>query len=261
VTDRPAHPTHYPPGALVTGAARRIGRAIALDLGTRGWRVAVHYNRSASAAADVVAEIRDAGGEAVALQADLNDEDTVTPLVPHAARAVGPLGVLVNNASVFEPDDATATPRAVWDRHMEPHLRAPFLLMSQFARQRPAEAGGVIVNLLDSRVWNPAPGFTSYTVSKVGLWAMTRQLAQELAPWIRVNAIGPGPALPGPRQTQADFEQQCASMPLGIGTAPAEICAALQFILAARAMTGQMIALDGGQHLGWAWSDDPSSLD
>jgi NAD(P)-dependent dehydrogenase (short-subunit alcohol dehydrogenase family) len=261
VSDRPRHPEHYPAGALVTGAARRIGRAIALDLGARGWKVAVHYNTSRAEAEDVVATIRDGGGEAVALQADLCDESTIEPLLPAAVESVGPLGLLVNNASVFEPDDASASPRAVWDRHMEPHLRAPFLLMSRFARQRPAHAGGVIVNLLDSRVWNPAPGFTSYTVSKVGLWAMTRQLAQELAPWIRVNGIGPGPALPGPRQTQADFEQQCASMPLGIGTSPAEICQALQFILAARAMTGQMIALDGGQHLGWAWSDDPSSLD
>lgn len=261
MTDRPKHPAHYPPGALVTGAARRIGRAIALDLGALGWHVAVHHNRSQADAAEVVDRIREAGGEAVALRADLNDEAAVADLVPTAVEAVGPLGLLVNNASVFEPDNATHTPRDVWDRHMEPHLRAPFLLMSQVAKQRPEGAGGVIVNLLDSRVWNPAPGFTSYTVSKVGLWAMTRQLAQELAPWIRVNAIGPGPALPGPRQSQADFEQQCASMPLGIGTSPAEICAALKFILAARAMTGQMIALDGGQHLGWAWSDDPSSLD
>jgi NAD(P)-dependent dehydrogenase (short-subunit alcohol dehydrogenase family) len=237
----------------VTGGARRIGRAIALDLAAHGWHVAVHYNSSRADAEAVAEEIRGKGGHAVTLHADLQDEAKVTPLVPHAAAAVGPLGLLVNNASVFEPDDLANTARHVWDRHMEPHLRAPFLLMGEFAKQLPDGQGGNIVNLLDARVWNPAPGFTSYTVSKVGLWAMTRTLAQELAPRIRVNGIGPGPALPNTRQTQADFDRQCAETPLGIGTSPAEICAALQFILAARAMTGQMIALDGGQHLGWAW--------
>lgn len=256
-----AHRETYPPGALVTGGARRIGRAIALDLAAKGWRVAVHYNRSQGEAEEVVRTIRDRGGTAVALHADLQDEDKVVPLVPHAATAVGTLGLLVNNASVFEPDGVANTARKVWDQHMEPHLRAPFLLMSQFARQLPAEQGGAIVNLLDARVWNPAPGFTSYTVSKVGLWAMTRTLAQELAPRIRVNGIGPGPCLPNTRQTRAEFDQQCANMPLGIGTSPEEICAALNFILATRSMTGQMIALDGGQHLGWAWGGGDSPIE
>ena len=247
------HPESYPSAALVTGSARRIGRAMALDLAGKGWDVAVHYNTSHDAAQTVVSEIRQQGRQAIALQADLTDEAAAESLIGQTAENLGPAGLLVNNASVFEPDSIHAAPREIWDGHMSPHLRAPFLLSRAFVRWLPPAQGGVIVNLLDARVWNPAPGFTSYTISKSGLWTMTRTLAQELAPRIRVNGIGPGPALPNTRQTQADFEAQCRSMPLGIGTSPEEICAALQFILAARSMTGQMIALDGGQHLGWAF--------
>lgn len=247
-----AHPATYPRVALVTGAARRIGRAIALDLAAKGWDVAVHYNNSAADAEAVVEEIAGRERRALALRADLGNETEVTALVPRAVEALGPLGLLVNNASVFEWDHVSDASRDTWDRHLEPNLRAPFLLTQALHRQLPAETGGVVINLLDTRVWNPSPGFTSYMLSKAGLWTLTRTMALELAPWIRVNGIGPGPALPSPRQTQADFEAQCAQMPLGVGTSPAEICAAVQFILAARGMTGQMIALDGGQHLGWA---------
>jgi len=246
------HPERYPRAALVTGGARRIGRAIALDLAAHGWDVAVHYNRSAADAETVVEAIAGQGRRGVALAGELGREDDVAALVPRAVEALGPLGLLVNNASVFDWDDPDVASRESWDRHLDPNLRAPFVLTQAFARQLPAEAGGVVVNLLDTRVWNPSPGFTSYTLSKVGLWTLTRMLALELAPRIRVNGIGPGPALPSPRQSEADFAAQCAQMPLGIGTSPAEICQAVQFILAARAMTGQMIALDGGQHLGWA---------
>jgi len=242
----------YPPAALVTGAARRIGAAIARDLAATGWAVAVHHNTSVDDAEATVAAIRDAGGTAAAVAADLADEDASQTVIARAAAALDqPIGLLVNNASVFDWDDVHTAERASWDRHLEPNLRAPFVLTQRFVDQLPADAPGAVVNLLDAKVWNLTPGFTSYTVSKAGLWALTQTLAMELAPRIRVNAIGPGPTLPSARQTAGDFAEQCASTPLQHGSSPAEICRALHFILAAPSLTGQMIALDGGQHLGW----------
>jgi NAD(P)-dependent dehydrogenase (short-subunit alcohol dehydrogenase family) len=246
----PAPPV--PQAALVTGAGQRIGRACALALGELGYAVAVHYHRSGEAAAAVAAAIRDRGGRAVTLAADLADEAQVKALLPRATDALGPVGVLVNNASVFENDTADTVTRERWDAHLAVNLRAPFVLIQEFARQLPPDAGGSIVNLLDERVWSLTPYFVSYTLSKAGLWTLTQTMALALAPRIRVNGIGPGPALPSPRQSHEQFLQQCQSMPLRRGTAPAEIAAALRFILTAPAMTGQMIALDGGQHLGWA---------
>jgi NAD(P)-dependent dehydrogenase (short-subunit alcohol dehydrogenase family) len=246
-------PTLLRPGAaLVTGAAKRIGRAIALDLAKHGWSVAVHYRNSAAEAAEVVREIDGGGGRAAALQADLTREAHAQALVPRAVEALGPLTCLVNNASLFEMDKIDSATRASWDAHIETNLRAPLVLSQAFARQLPADTAGVIVNMLDQRVWNLTPYFLSYTVAKSGLWTLTRTLALALAPRIRVNGIGPGPTLPSPRQTPEQFAQQCRAMPLGRGTTLEEICAALQFILDSPAMTGQMIALDGGQHLGWA---------
>lgn len=250
-----------PKAALVTGAGRRIGRAIALMLGGDGWAVAVHYHGSRAEAEAVVGEIAAAGGRAVALGADLAREAEVETLVPRAAEALGPLGALVNNASVFEQDSALGATRASWDRHLEVNLRAPFVLMQQFARQLPADAQGAIVNLLDERVWSLTPYFVSYTLSKAGLWSLTRSLALAFAPRIRVNGIGPGPTLPSPRQSEAQFRRQQETMPLQRGTTPEEIAAAVRFILAAPAMTGQMIALDGGQHLGWAQAANRPALE
>ncbi len=192
------------------------------------------------------------GGRAVALAANLGNEAETEALLPRAAGALGPIGCLVNNASVFESDSAMSATRESWDQHMEPNLRAPFVLSQAFARALPADAGGVIVNLLDQRVWNLTPHFMSYTVSKAALWTLTQTLALALAPRIRVNAIGPGPTLPSARQSEAEFTRQFNMMPLGRGGAPEEICTALRFILAVPSMTGQMIALDGGQHLAWA---------
>jgi NAD(P)-dependent dehydrogenase (short-subunit alcohol dehydrogenase family) len=241
-----------PRAVLITGAGQRIGRTIALDLARHGWRVGVHYNRSAADAEAVVAEIERAGGRAVALGADLADEAALGGLVGRAAEALGPLGLLVNNASTFENDGIATATRDSWDLHMQANLRAPFVLAQQFAAQLPGDAEGVIVNMIDQRVWNLTPYFLTYTVSKSGLWTLTRTLAMALAPRIRVNAIGPGPTLPSRHQTAAQFAEQCARMPLRRGTTPEEISETVRFILAARAMTGQMIALDGGQHLGWA---------
>jgi NAD(P)-dependent dehydrogenase (short-subunit alcohol dehydrogenase family) len=241
-----------PRAALVTGAAQRIGRAIALHLAGLGWAIGVHYRDSAAAAAELVAAIRAGGGRAAALQADLGREDEVATLVPRAAAALGPLGCLVNNASTFDYDSAESATRASWDHHMEANLRAPFVLTQGFAAQLPDGAEGVVVNLIDQRVWNLTPHFMTYTVSKAGLWTLTQTLAMALAPRIRVNAVGPGPTLPSRHQDDAQFARQCAEMPLRRGTTPDEIAEAVAFILSAPAMTGQMIALDGGQHLGWA---------
>jgi NAD(P)-dependent dehydrogenase (short-subunit alcohol dehydrogenase family) len=243
---------NLPKAALVTGAAQRIGRAIALALAQDGYAVAVHYHRSGEAAVALAAEITRAGGRAAALPADLADESEVLALVPAAVRALGPLGCLVNNASRFERDEALGVTREGWNHHLDTNLRAPFVLMQEFARQLPAGADGAIVNLLDERVWNLTPHFVTYTLSKAGLWTLTQTMALALAPRIRVNGIGPGPTLPSPRQTEADFRRQAESTPLRRGTSPDEIAAAVRFILASPALTGQMIALDGGQHLGWA---------
>jgi NAD(P)-dependent dehydrogenase (short-subunit alcohol dehydrogenase family) len=246
----PAPP--IPRVALVTGGGRRIGRALALALAEDGFAVAVHYHRSRAAAEAVAAAIRAGGGAALALGADLADEDAVRGLVPQTERAFGPVGCLVNSAAVFGDDEVLTVSRESWDLHLSTNLRAPFVLIQEMAARLPAAAGGVVVNMLDQRVWSLTPYFVSYTVSKAGLWALTQTMALALAPRIRVNGIGPGPTLPSPRQSPEQFLRQRAQMPLGRGTSPREIAAALRFILAAPALTGQMIALDGGQHLGWA---------
>jgi NAD(P)-dependent dehydrogenase (short-subunit alcohol dehydrogenase family) len=238
--------------ALVTGAAKRIGRAIALDLAAAGWNLAVHYHKSADDAASAVREIEALGRRAVAIKADLTRESEVTQIVPQATAALGPLSCLVNSASTFVMDDIRSMTRASWDSHMETNLRAPLVLSQAFAAQLPGGQTGAIVNMLDERVWKLTPYFLSYTVAKCGLWTLTQTLALALAPRIRVNGIGPGPTLPSPRQTEAQFKAQWDSMPLKRGTTPAEICRAVRFILESPALTGQMIALDGGQHLGWA---------
>jgi len=238
--------------ALVTGAGKRIGRAIALALAEDGYDVAVHYGHSRAEADEVVAEIAAKGRRGVALGADLAHEAETQKLVGAAAKALGPLTCLVNNASCFERDEALSVTRASWDAHLETNLRAPFVLMQEFARQLPANCHGAVVNLVDERVWNLTPHFVSYTLSKAGLWTLTQVMAMALAPRIRVNGIGPGPTLPSPRQTAEQFARQQASVPLQHGASPEEIAAGVRFILASGAMTGQMIALDGGQHLGWA---------
>jgi NAD(P)-dependent dehydrogenase (short-subunit alcohol dehydrogenase family) len=238
--------------ALVTGAAKRLGRATALVLADDGYDVAVHYGSSKADADAVVAAINAKGRRAVAVAADLSREAETQKLVAAATNALGPLTCLVNNASLFERDEALTVTRESWDAHFETNLRAPFVLMQEFARQLPDTANGAIVNIVDERVWNLTPHFVSYTLSKAGLWTLTQVMAMALAPRIRVNAIGPGPTLPSPRQSEEQFAKQQAGVPLQHGATPEEIAAAVRFILSSGAMTGQMIALDGGQHLGWA---------
>lgn len=242
---------NMPRTALVTGAARRIGRAIALSLASDGWAVAVHHHASEAEADETVAAITDAGGRAMALGGSLAVESEASGIIAEARAALGPIGCLINNAACFEYDHITEAPRHIWDRHMEVNLRAPVVLTQDFAVQLPEDARGAVINILDQRVWNLTPHFMSYTLSKAGLWALTQSAALALAPRIRVNAIGPGPVLASARQAPEQFAAQCAGTPLERGSTPDEICDAVRFILAAPAMTGQMIALDGGQHLGW----------
>ena len=186
------------------------------------------------------------------ISADLASEEAPHRIVREAQAALGPIAVLINNASTFEYDDIQSATRESWDLHMEANLRAPFVLSQEFAKRLPDDVKGLIVNIIDQRVWNLNPHFVTYTLSKAGLWTLTQTLALALAPKIRVNAIGPGPALPSSRQTQDIFDQQCEKTPLKVGTNPQEICDAVRFFLAAPAITGQMLALDGGQHLDWA---------
>ncbi|WP_269515788.1 SDR family oxidoreductase [Brevundimonas subvibrioides] len=251
MTDTPR--AALPGAALVTGGARRIGRAIVLALARRGHDVAIHHRESTDAAEAVASEVRALGRRAAVISADLTDEAAVRALVPAATAALGPLSVLVNNASVFEDDRVGALSREIWDRHIETNLRAPVVLAEAFAAQAPD--GSAIVNLLDQRVLKPDPRFVSYAISRNGLWWATRTLAQALAPRIRVNGVGPGPTLKSIHQSDADFQAEAAAVPLGHGAAPDEIAEAVLYLVQARSVTGQMIAVDGGQHLAWQTPD------
>ncbi|MBI1245461.1 MAG: SDR family oxidoreductase [Alphaproteobacteria bacterium] len=244
-------PPPLPRTALVTGGAKRIGAAIVEALAADGYAVAIHYRNSRTEAEALAAKITAAGGKAVALAADLAKEEDVSALADAARAALGPLGVLVNNASEFARDEVPDATRASWDRHMETNLRAPFVLAQALARGLPDGAHGAVVNMIDQRVWNLTPHFTSYTLSKAGLWTLTQTMALALAPRIRVNAIGPGPTLKSVRQNPEHFARQIASVPLKRGPELGEIADCVRFMLAAGSLTGQMIALDGGQHLNW----------
>ncbi|MFL5538314.1 MAG: SDR family oxidoreductase [Longimicrobiaceae bacterium] len=237
--------------ALVTGAGKRIGRALALALARDGYDVAVHRHRSREEAEEAAGLVREAGRRAVVLAADFAREAEAAALVPAAVDALGPLGVLVNNASIFRLDRLETADRASWDAHLEINLRAPVVLTQQFVRQLPAGAGGAVVNMLDQRVRNLTPHFLSYSVSRMGLWGATQVLARELAPRVRVNAIGPGPTLSAPGMDEARFREIVAATPLRRGPTPEELGEALLFVLKMPAMTGQLLTVDGGQQLGW----------
>ncbi|MEY4706711.1 MAG: 3-oxoacyl-[acyl-carrier-protein] reductase FabG [Pseudomonadota bacterium] len=240
---------------LVTGAAKRLGRAIALDLAQAGWNVAIHYNGSEADAQSAADAARKMGVKAEILQADLSKESETATLVSRAAQAIGPLTALINSASLFENDDWQSATRKSWDDHIEVNLRAPLLLSQLFAKQLPAAQSGNIINLIDQRVLKPTPQFLSYSVSKAGLYWLTTTLAQGMGPNIRVNAVGPGPTLKNPRQSDADFDGQRDATILKRGAELADICAAVRYLLDAPAVTGQMIAVDGGQHLIWQTPD------
>jgi NAD(P)-dependent dehydrogenase (short-subunit alcohol dehydrogenase family) len=241
--------------ALVTGAGRRIGAVIARDLAAAGHAVALHANRSAGAAEDLAAGIRAAGGRAAVVTADLADTDAVAALLPAVEAALGPVTLLVNNASMFESDQASTFDPALAERQMRVNLWSPCLLARELAARLPEGESGVVVNLVDQRVWRLTPMVFSYTLSKAALWTATQTLAQALAPRVRVAAIGPGPTLANVRQRPEDFAAQFSAVLLGRGPAPDEIAAAVRFILATPSFTGQMLALDGGQHLAWQTPD------
>jgi NAD(P)-dependent dehydrogenase (short-subunit alcohol dehydrogenase family) len=251
--------------ALVTGAAKRLGRAMALELAAQGYDVAVHFASSSNDAARVVREIHELGTKAVAIQADLLDETQMQSLFPLAVKALGgPITVLVNNASVFEYDNLSSATRESWDRHLESNLRAPFVLTQALAAQVPEAkldasgepvAQGLVVNMLDQRIRKLTPEFMSYTIAKMGLWAFTRTAAQSLAPAVRVNAIGPGPTMKGHRQSEEHFARQRQATVLQRGSNEEDIAAALAYLLRAKSVTGQVICVDGGQHLAWQTPD------
>ena len=251
--------------ALVTGAARRLGRAMALDLAARGLDVAIHCHSGRSDAEAVAEEARRFGVRAVVVEADLLDRTETAALVPGATAALGrPLTVLVNNASIFEHDTIASATWESWDRHIGSNLRAPFELTQAFAAQAPRAARDAagepvaracVVNMIDQRVRKLTPEFATYTIAKAALWVFTRTAAQGLAPHVRVNGIGPGPTLIGGRQSPGHFASQRARTVLGRGASEAEICAALRFLLDAPGVTGQLLCVDGGQHLGWATPD------
>ncbi len=238
--------------ALITGAAKRIGRAIALKLATKGWNVAVHYRRSRAEAEAVAAEVRSLGVRAAAIPTDLANTKEVQGLVACCCEALGAPSCLINNASEFQLDTARSATMETWDTHLDINLKAPVFLAQALAANLPDGQNGNVINIIDQRVWRLTPDFFSYTISKAGLWTATRTLAQALAPRVRVNAIGPGPVLKSVHQTDQDFAAEVQSTLLKRGPTPGEIAAAVCFILEAPAMTGQMIALDGGQHLTWA---------
>jgi NAD(P)-dependent dehydrogenase (short-subunit alcohol dehydrogenase family) len=239
---------------LITGAAKRLGRAIALKLAREGYDVAIHYRGSKSDADTLAAEIGKMGRRTALIDGDLSDEASVATIVPRASSALGGLTALVNCASVFEDDRIETVTRATWDKHLNTNLRAPLVLSQAFAKQLPAGAHGAIVNIVDQAVLNLTPQFLSYTISKAGLWTLTQTLAQALAPRIRVNAVAPGPSLKAERQTQANFDGHVQKTLLRRPSAPEDIAGGVHYLLSAPAVTGQMIAVDSGQHL--AWSED-----
>ncbi|TWI34365.1 SDR family oxidoreductase [Paracoccus sulfuroxidans] len=249
--------------ALVTGAGKRLGKAIALYLAGRGHDVAIHYGSSAAEAEETAAEARALGVKAQTFHADLLDPAQVQALIPQIREEMGPLKVLVNNASIFEYDNIRTADLISWDRHIGSNLQAPFLLTQAFAAQAARAtfdgtehcAQGLIINMVDQRVLKPTPEFMTYSIAKAGLWWLTQTSAQALAPDVRVNAIGPGPTVQGVRQSDSHFANQRAATILQRGAGPADITAAVGYFLDATSVTGQLICVDGGQHLGWRTPD------
>ncbi|MEZ5827502.1 MAG: SDR family oxidoreductase [Hyphomicrobiales bacterium] len=240
-----------PATALVTGASRRLGRTIALDLAQNGWAVGIHYHSSDAEAAALVDEIGALGGQAVAIQADLDRLENLPLLIEACAAALGTPTCLINNAACFESDSVGSLDAATWQMHLDINLRAPVFLTQAFARALPARDTGNVINLVDQKVWRLNPHYFSYTIAKSALWTATQTLAQALAPRIRVNAIAPGPVLPSRNQTEAEFAKEYRGTLLKRVVSTDDVTAAVRFLLDTPSITGQMIALDAGQHLVW----------
>lgn len=235
--------------ALVTGSAKRIGKAIAKALGADGWDVAVHYNRSAGDAEALVGEIQSLGVRASAVQCDLSDATDVDGLISECNSRLGPLTCLINNASLFEFDDPPNFDPDTWDRHAAVNLRAPLQLAREFADQVPKQSIGCVINMLDQKVFNLNPDFFSYTLTKVAMESATRMLAMTLAPRVRVCGIAPGITLISGKQTQSGFDRAHAHAPLGHSSDSDDIAAAVRYVISAKSMTGSTLLIDGGQHL------------
>lgn len=240
--------------ALVTGAARRIGRSLALAAAEAGYDLAIHHRSHPQEADSLAAEAAAFGANSLTLTGDLADPVTASALLDAAGR-LGPVTLLVNNASLFEDDSLGSLNANGLNAHMAVNLTAPVLLSQAFAMRLPTGMGGLIINVLDQRVLRPNPQFFSYSLSKAALWAATKTMAQALSPHIRVNGIGPGPTLPSVHQVPGEFEAEVAGTPLARAVDPAEIAAALRYLIDAPSVTGQMIAVDAGQHLGWRTPD------
>ena len=244
-----------PRTALVTGGAKRIGLAVVRDLARHGWAVAIHCRQSTDEAEAIAADLRAGGGRAAVVAADLADPRALATILPRSNEALGPVTLLVNNAAVFVEDRIGGLDYGVWQTQFDINLRAPVFLAEAFAAQLPEGAEGNIVNMIDQRVWKLTPEAMSYTMAKSALWAATQMLAQALAPRIRVNAIGPGPTYPNAAEGEAGLVREVAGIPLGRRVDPADFGRAIRFMVETRSMTGQMLALDSGQHLGWETPD------
>jgi len=242
--------------ALVTGAAKRVGAAIATSLLAGGHTVVLHARKDDDNIKRTVAALSDAGHSAPVVYADLADKNARGKLMANASSLAGaPIDLLINNASTFLDDRIGNVTQESWDLHMKVNLEAPFFLSQDFAEALPGDQRGMIVNIIDQRVWRLNPTFMSYTASKAALWTLTQTMAQALAPNIRVNAIGPGPLLPSVHQTDAIFNAEAATVPLGKGPDIKEIASTIDYLLNSPSVTGQMLALDGGQHLAWQTPD------
>jgi NAD(P)-dependent dehydrogenase (short-subunit alcohol dehydrogenase family) len=235
--------------ALVTGAGRRLGRAIALDFASRGWRVGVHHGASSAEASELVAEIAAKGGKAAALPADLARLDALAPLIEACARALGPPTCLVNNAARYAWDTLSTLEGETWQAQLDVNLRAPIFLAQAFAKALPERAEGNVINVVDQKVLRPDPDYFSYTIAKSALWTATQTMAQALAPRIRVNAIAPGPVLKSLNQSETEFEREVRATLLKRRVTVEDVTAAIRFLLETPSITGQIIALDAGQHL------------
>ena len=252
-SETPADPAQ--PVALVTGAALRIGRAIAEDLSANGFRLAIHAHRSLSEAEALARNIAERGGSACIVSGDLTRPETPQRIMAAARAQLGPVRLLVNSASIFEKDEIGGLEIDRYEKHMAIHTRAPIFLTQEMANALPDGMTGLVVNIIDQRVWKLTPQFFSYTLSKAALWVATQTLAQGLAPRIRVNGIGPGPTLANTRQQPSDFARQAEAVLLRRGPGLDEFGRTIRYLWDTPSITGQMIALDGGQHLAWETPD------
>ena len=247
--------------ALVTGASQRIGRVICENIAKKGWNVVIHYNKSKKKAHELKKKIISYNVNACCIKADLSKETELKKIFINTKKEMGNINCLINNASTFELDSIENIKKKNWDYHLNTNVWAPVFLIQQFVKNLPKNINGNIINILDQRVTNLTPFFTTYTLTKSVLWTLTQTLALSLAPKIKVNAIGPGPTFPSKRQTNKQFKNQYTKVPLKKAVNPKEIAEAILFVLKSSSLTGQLINIDSGQHLGWAHASNKKIID